>query len=244
MQDLQHNVVNILYTIKGMIEAHQSKADEHCFKCRDEALEHAQTVMGRIYDQSNRALEITRRIRLAMKVQDDPKEVLPDVSLNEVWEEAVELLQSRNPLNSLEVISHIPNEFPLLKCRRLDLLEVFYTFLMNAAEAMSRNGKIIVRANLQFHPEGQPLAVISVSDTGPGIPEEILGRLFEPFFTTKSMDQGNGLGLCIVKSLVRKNRGTITVSSFKGCGTTFTLAFAVSAAGASQEQSCSSPTLV
>lgn len=227
MQDLQHNVVNILYTIKGMIEAHLSKAEENCFQSQDDALEHARSIMKRIYDQTNRALTITKRIRLAMRAQTRADQPMADVSVRETWEEAIEILQKQYSFDSLEVITHIPQEFPLIKCHRKDLLEIFYTLLQNAVQSMHRNGKIIIRTNLQFQADDKPQAVITLSDTGAGIPEEILSHLFEPFFTTKPLEEGNGLGLCLVKSLVKKNQGSITVSSFKGCGATFTLGFAV-----------------
>lgn len=227
MLNLQHNVVNILYTMKGSIEAHLSKTEENCFKSKDEALEHARSVMKRIYDQANRALAITKRISLAMKAQRNPDDPVSEISVKAVWEEVIEILKRQHSLEKLEIIDHISNEYPLIKCNHNDLLEIFYTLAQNAIQAMNRKGKLIVRANLQFSNGDNPLAIITISDTGPGISEEVLSRLFEPFFTTKSLEEGNGLGLCLVKSLVKRNGGCAAVSSFKGCGTTFTLSLPV-----------------
>lgn len=227
MLNLQHNVVNILYTIKGSIEAHLSRMEEKRFSSNDEALENARSVMKRIYDQANRALAITKRISLAIKAQRNPDDPVSEVSVKEVWEEVIGILKRQYSFEKIEILEHISAEYPPIRCSHNDLMEIFYTLSQNAVQAMSRKGKLIVRANLQFSNGDNPLAVITVSDTGPGIPEEVLSRLFEPFFTTKPLDEGNGLGLCLVKSLVKKNGGCVTVQSFKGCGTTFTLSFQV-----------------
>jgi len=230
-------VVNILYTIKGSIEAHLSRMDEKRFSSNDEALENARSVMKRIYDQANRALAITKRISLAMKAQRNPDEPVSEVSVKEVWEEVTGILERQYSFEKLEMLDHVSVEYPPIRCSRNDLMEIFYTLAQNAIQAMIRKGKLIIRANLQFSNGDNPLAVITISDTGPGIPEDVLSRLFEPFFTTKPLDEGNGLGLCLVKSLVKRNGGSVNVQSFKGCGTTFTLSFHVARLRNPEEES-------
>jgi signal transduction histidine kinase len=68
-----------------------------------------------------------------------------------------------------------------------------------------------------------PLIMISVRDTGPGIPEEILPKIFQMYFSTKNEHKGTGLGLNIVQRLVKEARGALHVSTEVGCGTTFTV---------------------
>lgn len=230
MLDLQHNVVNILYVIKGAIENCLGRAQEGDFETADQALIQTTSTLKRIYGQVEKALLITKRISLAMKAQRNSEDPVPEVSVKDTWREAAGILKNQYPFGNLEVIEHIPDEYPLIKCDPHDLLEIFYTLAQNAVQAMGVPGpsnvrRLIIRANLQFLAGDNPFAVITLSDTGPGIPEEVLGRIFEPFFTTKSPEEGNGLGLCLVKSLAKRNAGSVSASSFKGCGTTITLSF-------------------
>ncbi|OGX06984.1 MAG: hypothetical protein A3G87_03995 [Omnitrophica bacterium RIFCSPLOWO2_12_FULL_50_11] len=237
MLHLQHNVVSILCTIKGMIECHGMKTKENLFRTREEALKHARSVMKRIYHQADRALLITKHISVAMKAEPDSDDCGSEVSVKDVWREVVDTFKRRYSFESLEVLDHVSAEYPPIRCSHNDLMEIFYILVENAVQAMNQKGKLIIRANLQFSKEDYPLAVITVSDTGPGIPEDILSRLFEPFFTTKSLEEGSGLGLCLVKNLAKRNGGSVTASSFKGCGTTFTLSFSVARLGRMEKQS-------
>lgn len=227
MLDLQHNVVSMLYTIKGMIETHFAKTEENLFKSKEDTLDHAQAVLKRIYSQAEKALIVTRRISRAMKAEQDTHDAQENIALQEIWNEVIGLLEQRYLLDVGEFITHIPSNYPQLRCNRRDLFEILYCLAENAVHAMEGNGKLVIRANLMFKAEDAPLGNIVIADTGPGMPEETLTHLFEPFMTTKSMDKGSGLGLCLVKNLVKKNGGSISVSSFKGCGTTFALTFAV-----------------
>jgi two-component system NtrC family sensor kinase len=65
--------------------------------------------------------------------------------------------------------------------------------------------------------------LIEISDTGPGIPKELVGKIFDPFFTTKKANEGTGLGLSISYSIIEKLGGQITVASEATRGTTFTI---------------------
>ena len=241
MLNLQHNVVNILYAIKGTIEAHLCRFQENRFRDRDEALANAHEVMARLYKQAERALLITKKVSLAMKMAKKSDGPLSPVSIHDSWQEVVRIVKEQyRHMNGLEIIRHIPKDFPKILCNQNDLTEILYCLADNAVQAMRSAGKsngkgtaekLIIRTTLAHKSGEDPIANITIADTGPGMPEETLCHLFEPFVTTKPMDQGNGLGLCLVKGLVRKNGGAITVSSYQGCGTTFTLSFAVAKTG-------------
>lgn len=106
------------------------------------------------------------------------------------------------------------------------LAQVFQNLFINARDAMPEGGKVTVRLRLIELPdrETEPVRAhkfieIEVSDTGPGIPKDILNRIFDPFYTTK--EHGSGLGLSIVSQIVQNHGGTISVESKLGEGTTF-----------------------
>jgi signal transduction histidine kinase len=99
--------------------------------------------------------------------------------------------------------------------------EVFLNLLMNAIQAIKDPPgviKITATAN-KDRKEG----VITIEDTGVGIPKAEIDRIFDPFFTTKEIGAGTGLGLSIVYGIIEKHHGTITVESREGEGTRFTI---------------------
>jgi signal transduction histidine kinase len=79
---------------------------------------------------------------------------------------------------------------------------------------------------ISTYDEGDQVCV-KISDTGAGIPKELLGKIFDPFFSTKGPDQGDGLGLYIVDQITKKYDGDIIVDSREGVGTTFTVSFPI-----------------
>lgn len=96
------------------------------------------------------------------------------------------------------------------------LQQVFTNLIMNAADAIDRDGEVTIRTKRV----GKQCEV-SISDTGPGIPPEILGKIFDPFFTTKSIGKGTGLGLSIVHGIMQIHEAEITVESKLEKGTAF-----------------------
>jgi PAS domain S-box-containing protein len=99
------------------------------------------------------------------------------------------------------------------------LEQVFTNLIGNAVEAMSKNGgNLAIRMEMVYSIPNRPQVMVTVSDDGPGIPDDIRDRIFEPFLTTKS--QGTGLGLAITKRIVTAHHGSIQVNTFPG-GTVF-----------------------
>jgi signal transduction histidine kinase len=121
----------------------------------------------------------------------------------------------------IRIQQEIPSGLPPIRADRKQIQEILFNLIRNAGQAIERNGTITVRARQSLNGRVQ----IEIQDTGCGIPEEHLGKLFTPFFTTKGEGQGTGLGLFVVNRLVERNDGTISASSARGAGTTFTLEF-------------------
>ncbi|MEO9186837.1 MAG: ATP-binding protein, partial [Kofleriaceae bacterium] len=117
---------------------------------------------------------------------------------------------------------------PLVNCHGGELNQVFLNIIVNAAHAIGEvnqtgreRGTIAIRT---WAPEDGWVKV-SISDTGAGIPDEIIDKVFDPFFTTKPVGQGSGQGLAIARSIVvGKHGGKLEVQSKPGLGTTFTIA--------------------
>jgi len=109
--------------------------------------------------------------------------------------------------------------------------QIVMNLVVNARDAMVGGGKLILSASAveideahrQHHPEARPgqFACLSVTDTGCGIPPELLLRIFEPFFTTKEVGKGTGLGLATVYGIAKQHEGWVEVVSEVGKGTTF-----------------------
>lgn len=112
---------------------------------------------------------------------------------------------------------------PEIRCLPGQLNQVFMNLLVNAGHAIQDSGQVRVAARLV----GEQVWV-EISDTGCGMPPEVMGRIFEPFFTTKPVGKGTGLGLSISYGIVKKHGGTIEVESEYGRGTTFRIKLPVS----------------
>jgi signal transduction histidine kinase len=107
-------------------------------------------------------------------------------------------------------------ELPEIECLPAQLNQVFLNLLVNAAQAIEKQGSITVRTAADA-----TSVRIEIADNGCGIPPERLPRLFEPFYTTKPAGRGTGLGLALSRDIVHKHGGRIEVESAVGQGTTF-----------------------
>jgi len=99
-----------------------------------------------------------------------------------------------------------------------ELTQVWTNLIHNALQAMNNQGELTIKTA-----ENEGNIHVSISDTGPGIPDDIKERIFEPFYTTKPAGEGSGLGLDIVSKIIKKHQGSISVETRPGEGTTFTV---------------------
>lgn len=99
------------------------------------------------------------------------------------------------------------------------LKEVFVNLLINACEAMGEGGTVTIEEEADVQETVGPVAVVRISDNGPGIPAGLREKVFEPFFSTK--EEGTGLGLSIVVRIIEQHGGWLSLQSEEGLGTTF-----------------------
>jgi hypothetical protein len=136
---------------------------------------------------------------------------------------------------SIEVRSVLPKEPCILLGDATQIQQVLMNLCVNARDAMPRGGMLTIclekvqldeaGAGLHIKAKAGPYVVISVSDTGTGIPPELMDKIFDPFFTTKPVGQGTGLGLATTLGIAEKHGGFINVESEAEKGTTFKVYF-------------------
>ena len=144
--------------------------------------------------------------------------------------EIAKILKETFP-KSIEIHTNIPNELWLVSGDSTQLHQVVMNLCVNARDAMPHRGILSISAEnfvvdenyarMNLEAEAGLYVVITVTDTGVGIPQETLDRIFEPFFTTKPVGQGTGLGISTVIGIVKSHGGFINVYSEVGNGTSF-----------------------
>ncbi len=146
------------------------------------------------------------------------------VSVPDLVRRCLLLSRHRLELSHIALSVEIEDRLPNIEGDANQLQQCIINLVFNAIDAMADGGRLTLGAALDKEP-GQ--VVVSVSDSGPGIPPEILPKIFEPFFTTKKEGYGVGLGLSTVFGIMQDHKGRVEVDSRPGKGTTFRLVFPV-----------------
>jgi PAS domain S-box-containing protein len=175
----------------------------------DEALEAA----TRIVKDGNRATEIIDRLRSLYK-KSPPRRELVDVG--EIVREMLVLLQGETNRYSILTRTELAPDLARITADRVQLQQVFMNLMLNAIEAMKdTGGELMIKAE----PVQGGQLLISVSDTGVGLPSERTDEIFNAFFTTKS--EGSGMGLAISRSIIESHGGRLWACANTGQGATF-----------------------
>ncbi|MGA8489641.1 MAG: ATP-binding protein [Terriglobales bacterium] len=145
--------------------------------------------------------------------------VLSNLSLHRLVADTLSFLEGQPALRGKRTENQVPEDLPHILADSNQLSQVLMNLLINAAEATPDRGRITISAERVSSGDG---IEIRVSDTGCGIPPDILPHVFEPFFTTKG-GKGTGLGLSISHTYVRRNKGAIRIDSELKRGTTVTI---------------------
>jgi PAS domain S-box-containing protein len=181
---------------------------------RDEpAVTEAREAVARVIKDVTRASDIISRIGLLFKKGAPQRELL---DVNEVIQEMIGLLRNEAIRYSISIHSELANDLPKTMADRVQLQQVLMNLMLNGIEAMkdlSPAGELTISSRRE-----DSHLVISVSDTGSGLPPEQANQIFDAFFTTKP--QGTGMGLTISRSIVQSYGGHLSVST-SGSGATF-----------------------
>jgi len=171
--------------------------------------------LEKIVIQANRSRDIIRGL-LDFSRQRKPDKTLCDV--NNVLKGCVSLLEKQALFHNIQITSNLDEKLPLTVIDPSQIERVFINIIVNAADAMDGNGKLNLAT--RFDPVDHCIEV-EFTDTGHGIKKENLEKIFDPFFTTKDTGHGVGLGLAISFGIIKEHKGTISVESEVGKGTTF-----------------------
>ncbi len=169
----------------------------------------------------NETMRCRRIVRDLLDFSRQKAPVREQTDLNTVIRRTVTMVERQASFHDVKFELGFVEGLPLVEIDPSQIQQAILNLVINARDAMDAVGRITITSRVDAVND---LVLIGVSDTGRGIPEEQVKEIFEPFFTTKG-DQGNGLGLPAVLSIVQAHGGGVDVDSVVGEGTTFRLSF-------------------
>jgi len=179
----------------------------------DFMLEDCGDLIAESLDGSERVRKIVQNLKTFSRIDQAEEQ---RVDLNECLESTIVIVW--NEIKYKSKLEKDLGELQDLYCNPQELSQVFTNILINAAQAIEKDGLIQVRSWQEDN-----FIIVTIQDNGGGIAEENQERIFEPFFTTKAVGEGTGLGLSISYEIVKKHGGTIEIDSVIGQGTTFSI---------------------
>ncbi|MGB8686267.1 MAG: PAS domain S-box protein [Microcoleus sp.] len=190
--------------------------------------EQTQRLLTLLYSSAKRGAELVKQILLFSRATEGQSVIL---QLGYLLLELIGIAQQTFP-KSITISAEIPTrELWTISADATQIHQVFMNLMINARDAMSLGGSLTIYAENRQLDEDDALmnleakagsyVVVTVADTGMGIPPELLNRIFDPFFTTKEVGKGTGLGLSTVMGIVKNHGGFVKVYSELGKGTEF-----------------------
>lgn len=166
-----------------------------------------------------RTIGITNGLRLYARMDTEEKSLC---DINQIVETALQLLKSQ--INSQIAIQLNYGTLPQIRVFPVKLSQVFVNILSNAIDSIVSLGNQSKKASISITTrEIDGIIRIEFSDTGKGIPTEVLPKIFDPFYTTKDVGKGTGLGMSIAKSIIEEHNGKISAGNNPDHGATFTI---------------------
>ena len=144
----------------------------------------------------------------------EPRKSKTDI--HECIDEVLSVLEPQLQKGGITIQKKFNEEIPKLIVDPQKIQQVFMNLFLNARQAMSEGGRIVVRTFLQ-----KDMLAVEITDTGIGISDKNIDRIFDPFFTTKESGRGTGLGLSVSYGIIQQHGGKIEVISSPGKGSSF-----------------------
>ncbi|KAF0192961.1 MAG: putative histidine kinase [Gammaproteobacteria bacterium] len=202
-----HEINNPLYVILSAAETIRDSSD--IAQCRDDA----QAIV-------NRCKHIAAIVKnLSAYARPGDRQATESFDVNSKLHEALAMANRSLIGDNLTIVEKF-GQVPPVRGKPEEIQQAFFNVIRNGIQAMHGNGTLTVESRYE-----KSEVVVKIRDTGTGIPKEHLNKIFDPFFTTKGPDEGEGLGLYVVRQTLTKNGGTIKVDSGHGAGTVFTMVF-------------------
>lgn len=217
---IAHDFNNILTAIIGFADLALDEVDK------------GSTLSDNLQEIHTAGLRARDLVKQILTISRQSSEEIKPVRVDGILEEVIKFIRSSIP-TSIEIRSNIRPTAPI-RGNSTQIHQIFMNLFTNAAHAMEREGGILEIGLEDFYFDDRAVLKypdltsgtynrITVSDTGTGIPPNIIHSIFEPYFTTKNLEEGTGLGLALVHGIVASYGGAITVSSELGKGTVFTI---------------------
>ena len=171
--------------------------------------------LGQVATETTRVGRIVSDL-LSFSRRSKPQSI--DADLNSIVRTTVSLVSHKLSLSNVQVELDLAEPLPAVHCDASQIQQVVMNLVLNGAEAIKGGGVVTVRT--MARPES---VLLQVSDTGLGMPPDVVAKIFDPFFTTKEEGKGVGLGLAVVYGIVQAHGGEIDVATAIGAGSTFTV---------------------
>jgi signal transduction histidine kinase len=235
-----HDINGPLTVISGFVQIMNQRVGKASHLEEDD-LEFIKDRLKVVTRQVTNCIEISRRYLSFLRRQTDEA---PHVGVNQMFSDLNHLLRVHPSLHHNQFTVHPLAEDIGVRVNGTDLIQILLNLAVNAFQCSPHGCQVDIAGEILHQPldltmfkdgpgdrllnvEGfansAPLVRLSVRDTGPGIPTEILPKVFQPYFTTKGPRHGTGLGLNIVQRLIREAATALHVHTHMGEGTTFTL---------------------
>lgn len=165
--------------------------------------------------ESKRCRDLIRNLLTFSRISKTQAE---NTEINEVINSALSLVEAQTKIKNIRIERKYDDKLPKVMLNSNQIQQVIINLCNNAIDAMPNGGIIVITTR-----QKDGFAEILVSDTGSGIPKNIINKIYEPFFTTKEIGKGTGLGLSLCFDIIQKHKGEILVESEDGKGTTFVI---------------------